>query len=248
MKTGRSQPPAKRAIIIPALNEEESIAEAVQELPQDLFDQILVVDNGSQDGTAARARHAGAQVIVEPRRGYGQACWRGILSLESDIETLVFMDGDLSDEPRDARRLIETLENGGYDLVVGSRRLGKVEPGALAPWQRFGNWLATTLMRLFWGVQYTDLGPFRAIRMDALRKLNLRDRGFGWTVEMQAKAARLEMKTCEIPVRYRSRPFGKSKISGNLVASFRAGVKILWTLFICAFGRERTVVQSSPRT
>ena len=248
MGTGRAQHPTKRAIIIPALNEEESIAKAVQGLSKELFQQILVVDNGSRDRTAARARHAGAQVIEEPHRGYGRACWRGILSLASDIETLVFMDGDLSDEPRDACRLIETLENGGYDLVVGSRRLGKVEPGALAPWQCFGNWLATTLIRLFWGVQYTDLGPFRAIRMDALRKLSLLDRGFGWTVEMQAKAARLGMKTCEIPVCYRSRPFGKSKISGNLAASFEAGVKILWTLFICLFWRQKTVVQSLPRT
>ena len=242
---GESRTPyPKRTLIIPALNEEESIAGAIAAVPQGLFDRIIVVDNGSRDATARRATQAGAQVVAEPRRGYGRACWRGIQALEPGAETLVFMDGDLSDDPQDAQALVDALEKGSYDMVVGSRVLGRAAPGALEPWQRFGNWLATRIIRLLWGVRYTDLGPFRAIRVDALRKLDMRDRGFGWTVEMQVRAAQLGLRTFEIPVRYRVRAFGRSKISGNLVGSFKAGSKILWTLFGCAFGPKRPAGRS----
>ena len=229
----------KRALIIPALNEEESIGRAIAAVPRGLFDEIIVVDNGSLDATAEKASQAGARVLAEPRRGYGRACWTGIQSLAEGIETLVFMDADLSDDPQDAQRLVDALEKGPYDMVVGSRALGKADPGALEPWQRFGNWLATRVIGLLWGVHYTDLGPFRAIRMEALRKLDMRDRGFGWTVEMQARAAQLGMRTCEIPVRYRVRAYGGSKISGNLVGSFKAGITILQTLLRCAFAGKR---------
>ena len=152
----------KRALIIPALNEEESIGRAIAAVPRGLFDEIIVVDNGSLDATAEKASQAGARVLAEPRRGYGRACWTGIQSLAEGIETLVFMDADLSDDPQDAQRLVDALEKGPYDMVVGSRALGKADPGALEPWQRFGNWVATRVIGLLWGVHYTDLGPFRA--------------------------------------------------------------------------------------
>ena len=238
----------RRALIIPALNEEASIALAVEEVSYELFEQVLVVDNGSTDATAVRAAQGGAEVVREPCRGYGQACWTGIQSLRKGIDTVVFMDGDLSDDPADAARLVETLEEGSYDLVIGSRVLGRAEAGSLEPWQRFGNLLATCLIQLFWGVRFTDLGPFRAVRLEALKRLEMKDRGFGWTVEMQAKAAQMGLRTCEAPVRYRQRRYGRSKISGNLLGSLQAGITILWTLLGCLLSRQRPSERKSPQS
>lgn len=220
------------ALIIPALNEADSIGVQLRQLPP-LFAQVVVVDNGSEDATGEVAGAAGAQVVQEPRRGYGRACLAGIAALRSEITAVVFMDADLSDDPADAGRLTETLVAGGWDLVIGSRVLGNPEPGSLTPVQRFGNWLTTRLIRWIWKVPFTDLGPLRIVRRDTLRRLDLRDGDFGWNVEMQVKAARLGFRMTEIPVSYRRRKFGKSKISGTVIGSARAGAKILWTIFRC---------------
>lgn len=221
------------ALIIPALNEAESIGQQLGHLPRDLFRQIIVVDNGSTDATAQVARAAGAQVVREPRRAYGQACQAGLAHLSVEISAVVFMDADLSDDPADLERLTRVLAEGGWDLVVGSRVLGQAEPGSLTPAQRFGNWLTTRLIRWIWHVSFTDLGPLRVIRRDALQRLNLDNRDFGWNVEMQAKAACLRLRVTEIPVHYCRRAYGRSKISGTLWGSVRAGVKILWTIYRC---------------
>jgi glycosyltransferase involved in cell wall biosynthesis len=221
------------ALIIPALNEADSIGQQLSQLPGSLFAQIIVVDNGSVDATPEVARAGGAQVVTEPRRGYGQACQTGLEHLRPEITAVIFMDADLSDDPVDVRRLARTFEEGGWDLVVGSRVLGRAEPGSLTPVQRFGNWLTTRLIRWIWHATFTDLGPLRVVRRDAFEQLGLRDRNFGWNVEMQTKAARLGLKVTEVPVNYRRRAYGKSKISGTLRGSLRAGVKILWTIYRC---------------
>lgn len=225
--------PARYALIIPALNEAESVGQLLKEIPSGLFAQVIVVDNGSQDSTAEVARKGGAHVVKEPRPGYGQACLAGIASLRSEITALVFMDADLSDDPADLPRLIHFFEAGEWDMVIGSRMLGKAEVGSLTPLQRFGSWLTTRLIRWLWGVSFTDLGPLRAISRDALNRLHLRDCNLGWNVEMQAKAAGRNMKVAEIPVAYRKRRLGESKISGTLCGSLRAGFRILWTIFLC---------------
>jgi len=220
------------ALIIPALNEADSIGVLLRQLPP-LFAQIVVVDNGSEDATGEVARAAGAQVVREPRRGYGRACLAGLAVLRPEITAVVIMDADLSDDPADVQRLAKTFVEGGWDLVVGSRVLGNAEPGALTPVQRFGNWLTTRLIRWIWNVSFTDLGPLRIVRRETLRRLDLWDGDFGWNVEMQVKAARLGLRVTEIPVNYRRRRFGKSKISGTVIGSSRAGVKILWTVYRC---------------
>jgi len=226
-------------LIIPALNEASSIGNLLAAMPRYLFDQILVVDNGSTDSTAEVARAAGAEVIREPRRGYGRACWTGLTALRQEVSAVAFIDADLSDDPADLEQLLSVLESGGWDLVIGSRLLGGADPGSLTWLQRFGNWLSTLLIRWVWGVKFTDLGPLRVIRRQSLDRLALRDRDFGWTVEMQARAAQLRLRVTEIPVRYRRRRSGQSKISGTLRGSLRAGVKILWTIYGCwRRGRE----------
>jgi glycosyltransferase involved in cell wall biosynthesis len=223
------------ALIIPALNEEESIGRQLLEIPQGLFAQIIVVDNGSTDGTAEAARNAGAQVVWEPRRGYGHACQTGLAHLRPEISAVVFMDADLSNTPRDVERLIARFRQGEWDMVVGSRVPGKAEPRALTSVQHFGNWLTTRLIRWIWGVQFTDLGPLRIVSRKALERLALRDPDFGWNVEMQIKAAQLRLRCTEIPVDSRRRRFGRSKISGTIIGSIRAGTKILWTVCRCRY-------------
>jgi len=221
------------ALIIPALNEAETIGTVLRQIPPRLIHQVIVVDNGSEDGTFEVAAAAGAEVVRESRHGYGLACLAGLAALHPEISAVAFMDADLADDPADLERLARCFEAADWDLVIGSRRLGTAEPGALTPLQRFGNWLATSLIHLLWNVRYTDLGPMRILGREALDRLGLRDRNFGWNVEMQAKAARLGLKVAEIPVRYRRRQRGRSKISGTVLGSVRAGCKILWTIYRC---------------
>ena len=212
------------AVVIPAQNEERAIGRVLAEIPG-WVDLVVVADNGSTDRTAAIARDAGATVIPEAFAGYGAACLAG-LSVVGDADIIVFLDADYSDHPEEMPTLVDPIANGTVDMVIGSCVLGQREAGALTPQQRFGNWLATTLIRLIWRVRYTDLGPFRAIRADALRRLAMADRTYGWTVEMQIKAAIAALRVTEVPVRYRRR-IGVSKISGTIKGTVKAGWKIL---------------------
>jgi len=218
-------------IIIPVLDEEKSIGRVIGDIPKELIRQIIVVDNGSRDSTAEVARTAGAVVISEPQRGYGAACLSGLGHISEDPpEIVVFLDGDYSDHPEELPRVIAPILEGGVDLVIGSRILGESEPGALLPQAIFGNWLACSLMSLLFGYQFSDLGPFRAIRWESLEACEMRDEDFGWTVEMQIRAAKLGLSACEVPVSYRKR-IGVSKVSGTVMGSVRAGHKILDTIF-----------------
>ena len=221
--------------LIPALNEQGSVAEAVERLHQTGVDRVVLVDNGSSDGTAARARQAGAEVVLEPRRGYGRACLAGMAHLSvQPPDVLLFMDADLSDVPEEARSLVQPIVDGKADMVIGSRvlgqRMGRVEKGALTPVQQFGNALSCMLMRHIQHAQHTDLGPFRAIRWSALMALHMADENYGWTVEMQVKAANRGLRVVEVPVSYRKRRTGESKVSGNVKGALKAGVKILYTV------------------
>lgn len=222
-------------VIIPAYNEENSIALVVNELPTERLREIIVCNNNSKDNTAAMAQKAGATVVDEPRPGYGSACLRGMTHIASRPEEewpdiVVFIDGDHSDYPEQLLELIAPITADEADLVIGSRALGDLEPGSMQPQQIFGNWLATTLIKLIYGIQFTDLGPFRAIRYSSLRELGMNDPDFGWTVEMQVRAAKAGLNCIEVPVRYRKR-IGVSKISGTVRGTLLAGHKILWTIF-----------------
>jgi glycosyltransferase involved in cell wall biosynthesis len=221
--------PARVAVIIPVFNERESLPLVVADIPRDRVDEIIVVDNGSTDETARVAKDLPVRLVREDRRGYGSACLAGIAAIEaSPPDVVVFLDGDYSDHPEEMPRLLDAIE-GGCDLVIGSRVLGSREPGALLPQARFGNALACSLIRLLYGHSYTDLGPFRAVAWDALRRLRMEDRTFGWTVEMQIKALRTALVVAETPVSYRRR-VGVSKITGTFSGTIRAGARILWTI------------------
>ncbi|NIQ85701.1 MAG: glycosyltransferase [Acidobacteria bacterium] len=220
-------------VIIPAFNEEASIGKVLRDLPGELLRHVVVADNGSTDTTARVAAAAGATVVPAARRGYGSACLAAIAHLgrvEPEPHIVVFLDADYSDHPDELPRLVEPLRSGQAELVVGSRALGERERGALVPQARFGNWLSTRLIRLLYGVRMTDLGPFRAILWSRLVELGMRDPDFGWTVEMQVKAARRGLAYREVPVSYRKR-IGASKITGTLSGTLRAGWKILYTIF-----------------
>lgn len=222
-------------LIIPALNEELGIAAVLNGLPSSIFSDIVVCDNGSTDRTAEIASSNGATVVFEPRRGYGSACLCALAYLKgknySDpIDLVVFLDADHSDNPSDIRAILQPFEDKKVELVIGSRVLGERETDALLFHQRFGNLLATALIRLFYGVRFTDLGPFRAVRWNALLALDMKDIDFGWTVEMQVKAAKNKWVCVEVPVNYRKR-LGQSKISGTIKGSILAGYKIIWTIF-----------------
>jgi glycosyltransferase involved in cell wall biosynthesis len=220
-------------VIIPAFNEEKSIAKVIAEIPTDLITEVIVVDNASSDQTAAVARSASATVLHEPEPGYGRACLKGIRYCKAKIpapDIIVFLDGDYSDYPEEIRFLIKPIVENNADLVIGSRALGKKEKGSMTPQQVFGNWLATGLLRLLYKIKFTDLGPFRAIRFSSLVALNMQDKTFGWTVEMQLKCAKQCLRCVEVPVRYRRR-IGISKISGTLKGTVMAGYKILLTIF-----------------
>lgn len=217
----------KIAVIIPALNEEKAIGKVLAELPA--IYQTIVVDNGSNDLTSEVAKQAGAEVVFEPKRGYGKACLSGLELVKTEVDIIVFLDGDYSDYPEDLHLIITPIIIDNMDLVIGSRVLGDKEKGALTPQQVFGNWLATRLIKLFWGFNYSDLGPFRAIKASKLKALQMSDCNFGWTVEMQIKALKHQLKIKEVPVRYKQR-LGKSKISGTLSGSIKAGAKILYLI------------------
>jgi len=225
---------ARICVIIPALNEEDSIGKVLSAIPE-WVDEVVVVDNGSTDRTAEVAYSQCARVLTETRRGYGRACQTGIHALDGP-DLVVFLDGDYSDYPEEMDKLVEPILRDEADLVAGSRVLGRREPGALAPQARFGNWLACSLIRLFWGARYTDLGPFRAIRASTLKGLGMRDPNYGWMVEMQIKATLQKARVLEVPVRYRKR-IGRSKITGTVRGSIAAGTIILFTICRAALGR-----------
>ena len=218
-------------VIIPAFNEEKSIGKVVSDIPRDLVEHVIVVNNNSNDNTVEVAKSAGAIVMDEPRRGYGWACLKGIeKSRELKTDIVVFMDGDYSDYPEEIVKVIGPILEDNHDMVIGSRVLGKREKGSLTPQQVFGNRLATKLIRLFYGARFTDLGPFRAIKSDALEQLKMADKTYGWTIEMQIKASKEKMKFCEVPVNYRKR-IGVSKVSGTIKGTVLAGIKIIFAIF-----------------
>ena len=224
------------AVIIPAFNEEEALPLVLKDIPGDLVRNVLVCDNGSEDQTAKVAAALGAIVISEPNRGYGSACLAGMSYLDSlpekdQPDVVVFLDGDYSDFPEELPLLLEPIVTENADLVIGSRTLGDMEASAMTSVQRFGNWLAPMLIRIFFKERFTDLGPFRAIKWEKLKQLNMQDKNFGWTVEMQVKAAKQKMICREVPVRYRKRAAGHSKVSGTFKGAFRAGIKIIGTIF-----------------
>lgn len=214
------------AVIIPALDEAATIGAVIDAIDRRLVDRVVVGDNGSVDGTPAVAELAGATVVREPRRGYGSACLKAIAEVpEADV--LVFLDADGSDDPREIPRLVTALVEGPADLVIGSRVKGTAEPGSLTVVQRFGNALTCTLVRWLWGVHYSDLGPFRAIWRRQYDALGMCDPDYGWTIEMQVKAAQRGLRVAEVPVDYRNRRGGDSKVSGTIRGSYLAGQRIL---------------------
>ena len=221
-------------VIIPAFNEQNSVGKVVRDIPKHLVNEVIVVNNASTDDTEVNARREGATVINEPRQGYGFACLKGIDYVKSDRnqipDIIVFIDADYSDYPEELPALLKPIQEEDADLVIGSRALGNREKGAMTFPQIFGNWLATNLLQLFYGVKFTDLGPFRAIKYQSLIALDMKDTTYGWTVEMQLKAAKQQLKCVEVPVTYRKR-IGFSKISGTVKGTFLAGYKILWTIF-----------------
>ena len=221
--------PSRISVIIPAYNEEDSIGLVLDALPQNLIHEIIVVDNNSTDDTARAAREKGARVVAEKRRGYGSACLKGISELDNP-DIVVFLDGDFSDYPEEIIQLVEPIESGKKDFVLGSRMLIPESRSALLPQSRYGNQLAVFLMRLFFRHKFTDLGPFRAIRYESLKAIAMQDANFGWTVEMQIKAVKKGLRIMEIPVKYRER-VGVSKITGTFSGTIKAGAKIIYTIF-----------------
>ena len=222
----------KIVVIIPAYNEENSIAKVVNDIPAGLVHEVVVVNNNSNDDTVVNARKAGATVLNEARPGYGYACLKGIeyiKQLQPSPDIVVFIDADYSDYPEEMPLLVQPIID-GMDMVIGSRALGKKEKGSMTIQQVFGNWLATGLLKVIYGIRYTDLGPFRSIRFDKLIEIDMQDTTYGWTVEMQLKAAKLKMKIVEVPVNYRKR-IGFSKISGTVKGTVLAGYKIITTIF-----------------
>ncbi|MBK8642289.1 MAG: glycosyltransferase family 2 protein [Saprospiraceae bacterium] len=222
-------------VITPALNEEKAIASVIKDVPSNLVRYFIVCDNGSKDRTIEIARSLGAVVVSEPERGYGAACLKGIeflnnLPLEEQPDIVVFIDADYSDYPEEIPELIRPILENKADLVIGSRVLGDAERGSLNFVQRFGNALATLLIRCIYGYQFTDLGPFRAIKFKTLQELGMKDRNYGWTVEMQIRVAKLKIRATEVPVNYKNR-IGKSKVSGTVKGSILAGYKIIYTIF-----------------
>jgi len=221
-------------VIIPAYNEEDAIGNVIGEIPKGLVQEIIVVNNGSKDNTVENAKKAGATVLNESQRGYGSACLKGLAYLAEKPkykkpEIVVFLDGDYSDYPEQMSLLVNPIEKNDFDLVIGSRALGKRVRGSMTIPQIVGNWVATHMLKWFYGTSFTDLGPFRAIKYDSLLKLKMQDQNFGWTVEMQLKAAKQNMNCTEVAVDYRKR-IGKSKVSGTIKGAVSAGYIIIKTL------------------
>lgn len=224
---------AKVKVVIPAFNEQESVGSVINDIPKELVDEIIVVNNASTDLTEQRAAEAGATVLKETQRGYGNACLKGLAHISESPnkpDIVVFLDADYSDHPEQMPLLLDQITQHGHDLVIGSRALGKREKKSMTGPQIVGNWIATKMLKLIYGVKFTDLGPFRAIKYDKLLTLNMQDKTYGWTVEMQLKAAKKKFKCTEVAVDYRKR-IGFSKISGTVKGSIMAGYKILWTIF-----------------
>ncbi len=226
------------SVLIAALNEEVAIGKVVRAVPRDLADEIIVVDNGSTDRTAEVAAAAGACVVREPRRGYGRAFRAGLRSLSTDCKIVVFLDGDGSDYPETMHRLVEPIIEGTHDLVVSSRTRGRRESGSMSWHQIFAGYMIGFFLRLLYGVQSTDMGPFRSISRDALERLNMREETYGWPLEMQMRAARAHLRTLEVPVDYRRRAGGQSKIAGTVRGSILAAIRILATLARIALERS----------
>ena len=228
-------------VIIPAYNEQDSIANVINDIP-DIVEEIIVISNNSTDNTEINAENAGATVLSENRKGYGYACLKGMDYIESQAildpyhipDIIVFLDGDYSDYPEQLTEIIHPILTDNIDFVIGSRVKELREVGSMTPQQIFGNWLATSLMKLFFGAKFTDLGPFRAIKYDKLLALNMKDKTYGWTVEMQLKALKQKFIYTEIPVKYRNR-IGVSKVSGTVKGSIFAGIKILSWIFKYSF-------------
>lgn len=225
------------SVVIPALNEEETIGAVVRAVPREIASEVIVVDNGSDDGTAERAREAGARVVREPRRGYGRACRAGAEAVAGECEIVVFLDGDGSDCPELMNRLVDPIKAGTHDFVIGSRTRGRREQGSMNFQQRFAGRAAGLLLGALYGVNYTDMCPFRAIRRDALRALPMREETYGWNLEMQMRAARARLRILEVPVDHRRRAGGESKVSGNLRGTILAGTRILYTVVRIAWER-----------
>lgn len=220
-------------VIIPVYNEEDSIGKVISEIPDTIVRNVVVCNNGSKDRTASVAEAHGAIVVHQPEKGYGNACLKGmeyIANLVIKPDIIVFLDGDYSDYPSEMVDLIKPIITENVDMVIGSRALGEMQSGAMMPQQIFGNWLATSLIKIIYSYEFTDLGPFRAIKYPVLMDMQMEDKTFGWTVEMQVKAAKMKLKTTEVAVRYRKR-IGKSKVSGTIKGTILAGHKILWTIF-----------------
>ena len=220
-------------VLIPAYNEEKSIGKVIDEIPKEWISEIIVCNNNSNDDTENVARAHGATVVNQPLPGYGNACLKGVEYLKNKTQQpdiLVFIDGDYSDFPAEMPTVFLPIIEQNYDMVIGSRALGNNEKGSITPQQIFGNWLATTLVRWIYGYRFTDLGPFRAIRWDKFLTLNMIDKNYGWTVEMQIKAARHQLRCTEVPVNYRQR-IGVSKVSGTVKGTVMAGYKILLLIF-----------------
>jgi glycosyltransferase involved in cell wall biosynthesis len=223
-------------VIIPAYNEQDSIANVIKDIPE-IVNEVIVVNNNSTDNTVINAQKSGATVLTENRKGYGYACLKGmeyISQLEKKPTILVFLDGDYSDYPEQLTEIVAPIINDKIDFVIGSRVERLREQGSMTPQQIFGNWLATFLMKLFFGAKFTDLGPFRAIKYNSLLSLKMEDKTYGWTVEMQLKALKQKMSYIEIPVKYRNR-IGVSKVSGTVKGSIFAGIKILSWIFKYSF-------------
>ena len=221
-------------VIIPAFNEENAVGKVIKEIPKDLVDEVIVVNNNSTDQTSEAAKKEGATVLFEGVKGYGNACLKGIDYLKNerkeDTDIVVFLDADYSDYPEEMPNIVQPILDRKFEMVIGSRALGEKEKGSMTFPQRFGNWLATSMMRLMFGAKYTDLGPFRAIRYGSLLAMDMKDKTYGWTVEMQLKAIKYQVAYTEVPVRYRNR-IGFSKISGTVKGTVLAGYKIISTIF-----------------
>ena len=220
-------------VIIPAFNEENGIGQVLKDIPAGLVDEVIVVNNASTDKTRLIAEQGGATVLTEPVKGYGRACLRGLEYVNqpgSRPQIIVFLDADYSDYPEEMEKLIAPIRSGEASLVIGSRALGKRQRGSMTPQQVFGNWLATRMIKIFYGVTFTDLGPFRAVDYNTLLKMDMQDKTYGWTVEMQLKAAKMGVRSVEVPVSYRPR-IGFSKISGTVKGTVMAGYKIITTIF-----------------